>query len=530
MGAEHTSKEMKRTKNRWFIAASAVGIHVSIGSIYAYSAWKMPLENMFGWSPSATTGAFSMAIFFLGLSAAFLGRFIEKKGPSKGGLLSALFFCLGLVGSGLACLVQSLPLFYLCFGVISGIGLGVGYISPVSTLVKWFPDRRGLATGLAIMGFGFGGLICARLIDALVPVQDEVVIPKRVAAGMIPKADNEGFTALTKSAFIEMLREQPEAARAIVALAPSTAALEAMKDRLEVLHRSDLADPAEREALEKRVQGLHRVLIYDRKDIAYAFMILGLLYALVMVPSALYITPPSKEWAAAYMQGKTVKKTSITAQPNELTAKQAMRTFGFYGLWLMLFINVSCGIALIATAKKMGYEMVKLSAEMSTWLVMGISLFNGLGRIFWASLSDYIGRSNTYLVFFGLQILAFPLLANITGLPIAFMLVTFLILSCYGGGFASVPAYISDLFGVKEMPTIHGYILTAWSLAGVVGPMLNAFVYEQTNSYQTSLYIFGSAFLFALLIAIAMKFEGRRIQRRYSEGEIEAERPHLHGL
>jgi OFA family oxalate/formate antiporter-like MFS transporter len=149
---------MFKKKNRWLIAASAVGVHVSIGSIYAYSAWKMPLENMFGWSPSATTGAFSLAIFFLGLSAAFLGRFIEKKGPSKGGLLSAVFFCLGLVGSGVACLMQSLPLFYLCFGVISGIGLGVGYISPVSTLVKWFPDRRGLATGLAIMGFGFGGL------------------------------------------------------------------------------------------------------------------------------------------------------------------------------------------------------------------------------------------------------------------------------------------------------------------------------------------------------------------------------------
>jgi len=144
-------------KNRWLIAASAVGIHVSIGSIYAYSAWKMPLENTFGWSSTRTAMAFSIAIFFLGLSAAFLGRFIEKRGASKGGLLSAAFFCTGLIGSAAACWWESLPLFYLFFGVVSRIGLGVGYISPVSTLVKWFPDRRGLATGLAIMGFGFGG-------------------------------------------------------------------------------------------------------------------------------------------------------------------------------------------------------------------------------------------------------------------------------------------------------------------------------------------------------------------------------------
>lgn len=493
-------KEIMFKKNRWLIAASAVGVHVSIGSIYAYSAWKMPLENMFGWSPSATTGAFSLSIFFLGLSAAFLGRFIEKKGPSKGGLLSAVFFCLGLVGSGVACLMQSLPLFYLCFGVISGIGLGVGYISPVSTLVKWFPDRRGLATGLAIMGFGFGGLICAKLIDALVPVEAEVTIPRMVSAELIDAVEGEGVVELSKQAFVDLYLNDHDKAESIMALVPE----------------DDASDTS-------------KVLIYSRKDIAFAFMILGLIYALVMVPSALYIAPPSKEWLEAYMQGRpaSVKKAIVN---NELTARQALRTFGFYGLWLMLFINVSCGIAVIATAKKMGYEMVHLSVGMSTILVMGISLFNGLGRIFWASLSDYIGRSNTYVAFFALQIVAFPLLANITGTPMFFMVVTFVILTCYGGGFASIPAYISDLFGVKEMPTIHGYILTAWSLAGVVGPMINAFVYERTQSYTISLYIFGSAFIVALIIAILMKFEIKRLKRHFSDSEVEAARPYLHDV
>jgi OFA family oxalate/formate antiporter-like MFS transporter len=150
-----------KTKNRWLIAASACSINVSIGSIYAYSVWKMPLENTFGWSSSNTSMAFSLAIFFLGLSAAFLGRFIQGKGARFGALLSAVLFACGLLGSALACQIESLALFYLFFGVVSGIGLGFGYISPIATLVKWFPDRRGLATGLAIMGFGFGGLICA---------------------------------------------------------------------------------------------------------------------------------------------------------------------------------------------------------------------------------------------------------------------------------------------------------------------------------------------------------------------------------
>lgn len=161
---------MNDIKNRWLIAASAVAIHTSIGSVYAYSAWKIPLESAFGWQESQTTAAFSIAICCLGLSAAFLGRMVERKGPRFSGLLSSFLFPLGLLISGFACHLQHRGLFYLGYGIIGGVGLGLGYLSPVSTLVKWFPDRRGLATGLAIMGFGFGGLICTLLIDQFVPV------------------------------------------------------------------------------------------------------------------------------------------------------------------------------------------------------------------------------------------------------------------------------------------------------------------------------------------------------------------------
>lgn len=476
-------------KNRWLMAASAVGIHISIGSVYAYSAWKMPLENTFGWKPTQTSLAFSVAIFFLGLSAAFLGRVIERKGPRVGGLLSAAFFATGLLGSGLACHLESLTLFYLFFGVVSGIGLGLGYIAPVSTLVKWFPDRRGLATGLAIMGFGFGGLVCAQLIDVFVPKASELVLPADVSAYAARDTPPTGMPDL--ATFKEQRAAYDEAIRTQQTEGPGFAALES------ALRVDGEGQP-----------GLRAAVLYEKRQIVNAFLLLGVLYFVVMVPSALYIAPPPEGYADAFAESGKV----IQSSARELTAAEAIRTPGFYGLWLMLFLNVSCGIAVIATAKKMGYEMVQLPVEMASLLVMGISLFNGLGRIFWASLSDAIGRPNTYIAFFAIQIVAFPTLANLSAYPVAFMAVTFLILTCYGGGFASIPAYISDLFGLKEMPTIHGFILTAWSLAGVVGPMLNAVVYEQTHDYRLSLYLFGGVFVVALVVALLTKRELQRVQ------------------
>ncbi len=484
-------------KNRWLIAASAVGIHISIGSIYAYSAWKMPLENTFGWSVTSTSLAFSIAIFVLGLSAAILGRVVERYGPSKGGLLSASFFSVGLFGSALACYLESVWLFYLFFGVISGIGLGLGYIAPVSTLVKWFPDRRGLATGLAIMGFGFGGLVSAHLIDVFNPAKEEVVLPREIAA----------------KEYADLQSSNPQQALAMIAGVPELKAFKADEIGLRDMEsRGEEQSEAYLKLQEENAQ-YRTVVLYDKSSIVTAFLALGVIYLLVMVPSSLYIAPPPKDYNEQYFNGDGTSKKEKFINVPDISAFDALKTPGFYGLWIMLFINVSCGIAVIATAKKMGYEMVRLSVEMSTLLVMGISLFNGIGRILWASLSDYIGRTNTYVAFFVIQMIAFPMLANLTASPILFMIVTFVVLTCYGGGFASIPAYISDLFGLKELPTIHGFILTAWSLAGIVGPMLNAYVYEHTESYQQSLYIFGGAFVLALVVSLLMKLEMRRIRK-----------------
>lgn len=482
-------------KNRWLIAASAVGVHISIGSVYAYSAWKMPLENMLGWTATNTSLAFSIAIFFLGLSAAILGRIIEKHGPSKGGLLSAGFFSIGLFGSALAVYLESIWLFYLFFGVISGIGLGLGYISPVSTLVKWFPDRRGLATGLAIMGFGFGGLVATHLIDVFNPPSAEIVVP----------ADLKVYE------YAKLTESDPTKAKELVSAAPSIQEFKEIERYLVELEQNEETGSEAHARLLSGIEGYKTAVLYEKSSIVIAFVALGIIYLIVMLPSALYIAPPPPGYAEQFMIENSGTATLMLNVP-EKTAFEALKTPGFYGLWIMLFINVSCGIAVIATAKKMGYEMVRLSVEMSSLLVMGISLFNGIGRILWASLSDYIGRSNTYVAFFAIQMIAFPLLANLTASPILFMIVTFVILTCYGGGFASIPAYISDLFGLKEMPTIHGFILTAWSLAGIVGPMINAYVYEQTQSYQQSLYIFGGAFVLALIVSLLMKFEVRKVE------------------
>ncbi len=482
-------------KNRWLIAASAVGVHISIGSVYAYSAWKMPLENMLGWTATNTSMAFSIAIFVLGLSAAILGRVIERYGPSRGGLLSATFFSIGLFGSALAVYLESLWLFFLFFGLISGIGLGLGYISPVSTLVKWFPDRRGLATGLAIMGFGFGGLVCAHLIDVFNPPSDELVLPNEISA----------------KEYVDLTINNPNEANALIAELPLLEEFKDLESQLMELQRNGEEESVEFETLQASISPYKTVVLYEKSKIVTAFVALGIIYLLVMLPSALYIAPPPAGYIEQFdLNGNGNGRRKMINVP-DVTAFEALKTPGFYGLWIMLFINVSCGIAVIATAKKMGYEMVRLSVEMSTLLVMGISLFNGFGRILWASFSDYIGRTNTYVAFFAIQMIAFPLLANLTTSPILFMVVTFIILTCYGGGFASIPAYISDLFGLKEMPTIHGFILTAWSLAGIVGPLLNSYVYEQTKSYQQSLYIFGGAFVIALIVSLLMKIEMKRV-------------------
>lgn len=409
-------------KNRWLIAASAVGIHLCIGSVYAYSVMVKPLEVLHGWGKTEISTAFSIAILFLGLSAAFMGKIVEEKGPKFSGRLSALFYGLGIVGTGLAILLGSKILFYFTYGLLGGVGLGLGYITPVSTLVKWFPDRRGLATGLAIMGFGFGALVFGPLMATM-------------------------FTAIGL---------------------PTT------------------------------------------------FIILGSVYFVVMTASASYLAPPPKDWLPDSMKAskdghQPVRK--VKADLAQLTAMEAIKTPRFYFLWMMLFINVTCGIAVISAASPMLQEIVQLTAAEAAAVVGLIGFFNGAGRLIWASLSDKIGRANTYTAFFVIQIALFFILPNITT-ALLFQVVFYVILTCYGGGFSCVPAFIGDVFGTKELARIHGFILTAWSAAGIVGPTITAIVREKTQDYTTSFSIFAGFFVVALCISLLMKVNIIRIEKQ----------------
>ncbi len=407
-----------KTKNRWLIALSAVGIHLSIGSVYAWSVFTKPLEETYDWSLTSISWTFSIAILFLGLSAAFLGHFVEKFGPRAAGTLCAILFGLGMAGSGFAASIESLPLLYITYGVFGGIGLGVGYITPVSTLVKWFPDKRGLATGLAIMGFGFASMISSPIMNKLI-----------VTVGI-----------------------------------PST------------------------------------------------FYILAIIYFVIILASAQYLAPPPKGYVpAGFKKAIETGTTSLKADLSQLNANEAIKTKRFWALWMMLFINITCGIAILAVASPMGQELAGMSVTGAAVLVGIMGVFNGLGRIAWASVSDYIGRPNVYTLFFTIQIAAFFVLPHLQD-AITFSIIVCIIMSCYGGGFASIPAYIGDMFGTKQLGAIHGYILTAWSAAGIAGPRFVSWIRDTTGSYQETLIVFSCMFIVSLTISLLIRLDIKKIK------------------
>ncbi len=407
----------QKLKNRWLIAASAVGIHISIGSVYAYSVMTNPVKDIFDVDGSVIKWAFKIAILLLGLSAAFLGRWVEKVGPKISGTTAGIFYGVGILGSGLAVQLESLWLFYLCYGVIGGIGLGLGYITPVSTLVKWFPDRRGLATGMAIMGFGFAALIFGPVMQSL----------------------------------------------------------------------------------------------FDSVGVSNAFYILGVIYMILILSSARYIERPPEGYLPDGFkpgEGKTIKKDMAN-----IDANAALKTPRFYYIWIMMFINIACGIAIISAASPMMQEKLNYTPMEAAAIVGFIGVFNGLGRIMWSSLSDYLGRANTYIIFFAFQILAFYFLPKMT-MELSFLIVLFTVITMYGGGFATLPAFLGDLFGTKQLGAIHGMVLAAWGLAGVVGPTIYDEVKKATGSLDATLSVFAGLFIIALIISLLMK---RSVTKAYKE-------------
>ncbi len=409
---------MTKVKNRWLMAIGAMAIHMCIGSVYAWSVYVKPIQSTMNWTLTDVTITFSIAIFFLGLSAALMGKFVEKNGPRVAATLAAVLFGLGTMGSGLAIAFESKILLYLTYGVLGGAGLGIGYISPVSMLVKWFPDRRGMATGLAIMGFGFASAISGPAIKVLI----------------------------------------------------------------------------------------------DVVGISSTFYILGAIYFVVMFSAAQYLANPEEgympeRFSEAISSGKKKIKEDLV----NITRDEAVKTARFYGLWIMLFINVTCGIAIISVASPLLQEVIGISALAAASAVGLMGIFNGAGRIMWASISDYLTRPVVFILFFVTQIVAFYFLTTVTSILI-FQVLLYYIMTCYGGAFASVPAYIGDIFGTKELGAIHGYILTAWALAGLVGPLIIAYVKDTTGSYTGTLYVFVGLFFVALVTSVLMLANIKKIK------------------
>ena len=398
-------------RNRWFIALAAIGLHISIGSVYAWSVLTRPIMADMGFTLSQTTWTFSLAILMLGLSAGFLGSFAEKIGPKKSGLLAMLFWVTGLLGTAYALSIHNLTLLYLFYGIIGGIGLGIGYITPVSTLVKYFPNRPGFATGLAIMGFGFASLIAGPLMQYLV-----------AQVGLVD-----------------------------------------------------------------------------------TFIILGVIYLVIMGASSLYLKAPQQKHSTR----TTKDRSTMYVHTHGMLANDAMKTWQFGALWWVFFINITCGIGLLSLASPMAQEAIGMTPTAAASLVGIIGIFNGGGRIAWSTISDYLGRAKTYILFFIIEIVAFYLLAQ-TNSALTFQILILLIITCYGGGFSCMPAYLADLYGIRQLSTIHGRILTAWGLAGITGPMLVSYFHEAGYGYTTALECFAALFVLNTIIAIVLKIYGKR--------------------
>jgi MFS family permease len=386
--------------SRWLIPPAALCVHLCIGQAYAFSVFNLPMSKLLGisqstpddWKLTELGWIFSIAIFCLGASAAVLGRWVEEGGPRRAMFTSALCWAGGFFVSAIGVYLHNLWIVYLGYGVIGGIGLGLGYISPVSTLIRWFPDRPGMATGMAIMGFGGGAFIASPL---SVWLMSQFSTPTHIG-------------------------------------------------------------------------------------VAETFIVMGIVYLCFMMVGAAIVRLPPPDWAPeGYV--RPAQSTRLVTTEN-VFVYEALRTPQFWLIWWILCLNVTAGIGVLGQASAMSQEMFKgqITAVAASGLVGLFSLFNMGGRFFWSSTSDYLGRKNTYFIFFALGAVLYAIVPYTGSIhSVALFVVCYaVIFSMYGGGFATVPAYLRDMFGTRYVGAIHGMLLTAWSMAGIFGPVLVNYIRE----------------------------------------------------
>ena len=482
--------------NRWLVPPASIAIHLCIGSVYAWSMFNPALVKILGvvtssgddWSLGQVVWIFSVAIVCLGLAAAYAGKWLEEVGPRMVGFVSACCWGGGFLIGALGIYLQelgvqislSLPMFssepivlqlglyllYLGYGVIGGIGLGLGYVSPVSTLIRWFPDRRGMATGMAIMGFGGGAMIAKLSIDKLLET--------------FYKAPEY----LGEASSLELITE---AGRRFVEISGNLT-------EVVVVTANDIA-----KMIVPSDPGVY-IVGTGSSGASETFLFLGIVYFLVMTIAAFSYRVPAENWKPeGWTPPKDATKSMITQ--NHVHIDQALKTPQFYFLWIVLCFNVTAGIGVIGVAKTMMIEIFTpslpaiVTASFAGTYVLMISVFNMIGRIFWASMSDYIGRKTTYFIFFTLGIilyLSIPYSAKAVSIDptVTYLLMFYgasmIIFTMYGGGFATIPAYLADIFGTRYVGGIHGRLLTAWATAGVLGPV--AITQLRQNSLESAIF------------------------------------------
>jgi len=415
--------------NRWLVPPAALSIHLAIGQVYAFSVFNLPMTKLIGishaapddWKLTTLGWIFSLAIVTLGLSAAFGGKWVEKAGPRKAMLASACCFSGGFLVAALGVKLHSILLVYLGYGVLGGVGLGLGYVSPVKTLITWFPDRPGMATGMAIMGFGGGAMIGSPMSVALM----------------------DHYKSATSMGVWE------------------------------------------------------------------TFLAMGLIYFAFMLWGVVTVRVPQAGWVPGGFVPSAKPQKLVTS--GQVSADNAIRTRQFYCLWMVLFLNVTAGIGVLGQASAMIQEMFKgrITPAAAAGFVGLLSLFNMGGRFLWSSASDYLGRKLTYSIYFalGAVLYAFTPTTGHLGSVGLFVATYAVIMSMYGGGFATIPAYLRDIFGTAQVSAIHGRLLLAWSAAGVAGPVLVNYIreYQVTHgvapaqSYSSTMYLMAGLLVLGFL-------------------------------
>src|ERR1700736_4873175 len=392
-----------RTNNRWVIAIAGVFFQVALGAVYAWSVFRAPLAKQFGWSISQITLTFTICIFVLGIAAFLGGLWLNRQGPRIVAVTGGALYGLGVFLASFS--ANNLWWLYFSYGLIGGIGLGFSYIVPVAVLVKWFPDRRGLITGIAVGGFGAGALVTAPLATWLI-------------------------------------------------------------QSVGVLH---------------------------------TFAYLGIAFLVVTVASGCFMQNPPAGWRP---QGWAPTATQASQRSSrDYTLGEALRTWQWWALWLLLFLNTSAGISVISQESPLFQELSGVTAVTAAGMVGIASIGNALGRVFWAWASDSITRRGAFLAIFLAQVLLFWIFPSVHSVWLL-TAVAFLVLMCYGGGFGTMPAFAADYFGSKNVGPIYGLMLTAWGFASAFGPLLIAYMRQAEGAYRGALHVIAGVMAVSVILPL----------------------------